>query len=60
MVESEKLNGIYVIPSYENSKIWFGVLFVRSGVFNGAVFRFNVLLPDNFPDDKILPVSIFF
>lgn len=60
MVESEKLSGIYVIPSYENSKIWFGVLFVRSGVFNGAVFRFNVLLPDNFPDDKILPVSTFF
>ncbi|KAL5279900.1 AKTIP family protein [Megaselia abdita] len=59
MVESEKLSGIYVIPSYENSKIWFGVLFVRSGIYNGAIFRFNILLPDNFPDDKILPSVVF-
>ena len=37
--------------------VWFGVIFVRQGFYKEAVFRFNILLPDKFPDDKTVPVS---
>lgn len=30
--------------------VWFGVLFVRSGVYEDGIFRFNITLPENFPD----------
>lgn len=67
MLQSENLQGIYVIPSKESSLsefliysfyfvtsdfylVWFGVIFVRSGLYEDGVFRFNVILPDNFPD----------
>ncbi|ALC42418.1 cbx [Drosophila busckii] len=59
MIESEKLSGVYVIPSYENSLQWFGVFFGRQGFYEKAVFRFSILLPDRFPDDKSLPAIIF-
>ncbi|KAH8304303.1 protein crossbronx [Drosophila kikkawai] len=59
MIESEKLSGIYVIPSYANSLLWFGVFFGRQGFYSESVFRFSVLLPDRFPDDKSLPTVIF-
>lgn len=36
--------------------VWFGVIFVRQGFYVDAVFRFTILLPDKFPDDKTLPV----
>ncbi|GLV38832.1 pendolino [Carabus blaptoides fortunei] len=50
MLQSENIRGIYVIPSRESSLLWFGVIFVRSGFYNEAVFRFNISLPDTFPD----------
>ncbi|KAH8389900.1 hypothetical protein KR200_003614 [Drosophila serrata] len=59
MIESEKFSGIYVIPSYANSLHWFGVFFGRQGFYAESVFRFSILLPDRFPDDKSLPTVIF-
>ncbi|KAF4525971.1 hypothetical protein B566_EDAN000762 [Ephemera danica] len=29
---------------------WFGVMFVRQGMYQGAVFRFTLHIPENFPD----------
>ncbi|KAF3420642.1 hypothetical protein E2986_04957 [Frieseomelitta varia] len=50
MLCSQDLKGIYVIPSAQNSLIWFGVQFVRQGIYQGGIFRFNITLPQNFPD----------
>ncbi|XP_055838806.1 protein crossbronx [Episyrphus balteatus] len=59
MVAAEKISGVYVIPSFGNSLSWFGVIFVRAGYYAEAVFRFNILLPDRFPQDTALPTIIF-
>ncbi|XP_030562665.1 protein crossbronx isoform X1 [Drosophila novamexicana] len=59
MIESEKVSGIYVIPSYANSLQWFGVFFGRQGFYENSVFRFSILLPAGFPDDKTVPAIIF-
>lgn len=32
--------------------VWFGVIFVRSGLYEDGVFRFNIILPENFPDGE--------
>lgn len=37
--------------------VWFGVVFVRKGVYQGGVFRFTLFIPENFPDTKSPPVS---
>ncbi|XP_017776949.1 PREDICTED: protein crossbronx homolog [Nicrophorus vespilloides] len=52
MIQSENIEGVYVIPSKESSLLWFGVIFVRSGLYENGVFRFNIELDENFPDGK--------
>lgn len=37
--------------------VWFGVQFVKQGIYQGGVFRFTISLPQNFPDG--CPVTFF-
>ncbi|XP_016986202.1 protein crossbronx-like [Drosophila rhopaloa] len=55
----EELKNIYAIPSYASGLCWFGVIFVHGGIYAGSVFRFSIVLPDNFPEDVILPTVVF-
>ncbi|XP_058117141.1 protein crossbronx homolog [Anopheles ziemanni] len=58
-LQSEDLGGVYVTPSYENPFLWFGVIFVRDGMYKNGVFRFTVSLPSRFPNDSSVPVVTF-
>jgi len=54
-----KLGGIYVIPSSQSPSLWFGVVFVHHGLYQGGVFRFILKFPDYFPDSGQIPVLSF-
>lgn len=45
----EKYSGVYVIPSAESSLVWFGIIFVRSGIYEGGAFRFLIFFTEQFP-----------
>jgi len=49
----QKLPGIYVVPSQHSPTHWHGVLFIRQGLYQEGVFRFQVLIPNNFPDGDV-------
>ncbi|EPB74738.1 ubiquitin--protein ligase [Ancylostoma ceylanicum] len=34
---------------------WFGLLFIRRGIYGGGIFRFNVRIPSDFPATTSLP-----
>ncbi|KAK6057358.1 hypothetical protein COOONC_05127 [Cooperia oncophora] len=51
----QPIDGMYVVPSAEDQFRWFGLLFVRRGVFGGGIFRFNVRIPHDFPNTTSLP-----
>lgn len=57
MLCSQDLKGIYVIPSARNSLLWFGVQFVRQGLYQGGIFRFDITLPQNFPNGECPKVT---
>lgn len=50
LVIKQKLPGIYVQPSYRSALMWFGVIFIRHGLYQDGVFKFTVYIPDNYPD----------
>ncbi|XP_060552080.1 AKT-interacting protein-like isoform X2 [Ruditapes philippinarum] len=50
MLHKQKLPGIYVIPSALSPFIWNGVIFIRQGLYQEAVFRFNLNIPENYPN----------
>lgn len=39
--------------------VWFGVIFIRSGLYQDGVFKFTIYIPDNYPDGDC-PVSCEF
>ncbi|KAL7013425.1 hypothetical protein ACKWTF_015387 [Chironomus riparius] len=46
---------LYVVPSKNNSLLWNGIIFMRSGVFKNAILRFTVQLEGTYPNTKNTP-----
>jgi len=42
--------GVYLIPSLENLRQFYGVIFVRRGPFTNGIFKFQVRLPEKYND----------
>ncbi|XP_026469896.1 protein crossbronx homolog [Ctenocephalides felis] len=58
LIQNENITNTYVIPSFESSFLWFGVIFLHEGFYAEAVFRFNIIIPETFPDGGV-PTVIF-
>lgn len=50
LVTKKCLPGLYVMPSASSPLLWFGVLFIKKGLYQGGIFRFNLEIPETFPD----------
>ncbi|XP_059473952.1 protein crossbronx homolog isoform X2 [Neocloeon triangulifer] len=50
MLQSCAIPGVYCIPAANTPLLWFGTMFVRQGPYVGGVFRFHIVIPENFPD----------
>ena len=70
----QPIDGIYIASSasnlfgsaffsfernYDSFSEWFGIIFIRRGVFGGGIFRFNLLIPRKYPLTSELPVRHF-
>ncbi|KAL3985965.1 Ubiquitin-conjugating enzyme family protein [Acanthocheilonema viteae] len=58
MICRDPIDGLYAVPSARNKFEWFGLLFIRRGVYAGAIFRFTLHLPVDFPSTE-LPTIVF-
>lgn len=52
LIQEEKITQLYVIQSEHDPLLWFGMLFVDSGIYMGAVIRFNMVIPMNYPNSS--------
>ena len=55
-------SGVYIVPQYDNIKIWHGVLFVREGYYKDGIFKFEIHIPNEYPKQppKVIFVSKVF
>ncbi|CAM9215588.1 unnamed protein product [Choristocarpus tenellus] len=51
--------GVFVIPSINHLRTWYGVIFVRRGHYANGIFKFRVELPLEYNDVNSWPVIIF-
>ncbi|KAG8233222.1 hypothetical protein J437_LFUL013275 [Ladona fulva] len=58
MFLKKNIPGMYTIPSAASPYLWFGVLFMRQGPYEGGIFRFQVIIPQTYPSSGI-PKIIF-
>lgn len=52
LLQKQSLPGMYIIPSAKSPLLWFGVIFVRQGLYQSGIFKFCVSIPANYPDGE--------
>ncbi|KAL8270378.1 hypothetical protein Esti_005702 [Eimeria stiedai] len=50
-------DGVYCVPSWTDVRSWDGVIFPRHGLYRGAVFKFRIGIPKEYPS---LPPKVSF
>ncbi|KAF9306733.1 hypothetical protein BGZ74_003910 [Mortierella antarctica] len=45
-------SGLYVMPAVDNINLWFGTLFVHKGYYRNAVFKFQLVIPPEYPERR--------
>ncbi|XP_042208377.1 AKT-interacting protein-like isoform X2 [Homarus americanus] len=58
LLQKQRVSGVYVVPSGKSPLVWFGVMFLRQGIYQEGIFRFNLHIPENYPDGDV-PTVIF-
>lgn len=58
LLHKQNIGGVYVVPSAGSALKWFGVIFIRQGLYQGGIYRFTLYIPDNFPDCDC-PIIVF-
>ncbi|ROT68317.1 AKT-interacting protein isoform X3 [Penaeus vannamei] len=58
LLQKQRLSGVYVVPSGKSPLVWFGVIFIRQGMYQEGIFRFNLHIPENYPDGDV-PTVVF-
>jgi len=47
--------GVLVVPSFEDLRIWNGVIFVRKGLYQDGIFKFVITIPAEYNDRNVWP-----
>lgn len=58
LLQKQRVSGVYVVPSGKSPLVWFGVIFIRQGSYQEGIFRFNLHIPENYPDGDV-PTVVF-
>lgn len=58
-LKSHAPGGVYLIPSMDNLRNFFGIIFVRRGPFTNGIFKFELKLPPKYNDVNMWPEIIF-
>ncbi|PVU93450.1 hypothetical protein BB561_003263 [Smittium simulii] len=42
-------SGVYTMTSFDSINVWYGCVFVHSGLWNNAVFKLKIIFPQEYP-----------
>jgi ubiquitin-protein ligase len=58
-LKSHAPGGVYLIPSMDSLRHFYGVIFVRRGPFTNGIFKFSLKLPPKYNDTDMWPQIVF-
>ena len=58
-LKSHAPGGVYLIPSLDNLRQFYGMIFVRRGLYTNGIFKFELKLPLQYNDINMHPEIIF-
>ena len=48
-----------MLTDYDDLRLWYGVIFVRRGLYGGGIFKFKYQLPPDYPGEGTRPTVTF-
>ena len=58
-LKSHAPGGVYLIPSMDSLREFYGIIFVRRGPFTNGIFKFKLTLPPKYNDVNMWPYIVF-
>ncbi|KAL3943415.1 MAG: hypothetical protein SGBAC_002540, partial [Bacillariaceae sp.] len=58
-LKSHAPGGVFLIPSMDSLRQFYGVIFVRRGPYSNGIFKFNLKLPPKYNDENRHPTVTF-
>mmetsp|Transcript_4728 Transcript_4728/g.12127 ORF Transcript_4728/g.12127 Transcript_4728/m.12127 type:complete len:230 (-) Transcript_4728:110-799(-) len=58
-LKSHAPGGVYLIPSMDSLRDFYGIIFVRRGPFTNGIFKFRLSLPPKYNDTNMWPTITF-
>ncbi|RLN88004.1 hypothetical protein BBJ28_00003877 [Nothophytophthora sp. Chile5] len=52
-------SGIYVLPSFDQSRVWYGTIFVHTALYRNGIFKFTIFLPESYNGPGTYPRIVF-
>ncbi|CAI5747472.1 unnamed protein product [Peronospora destructor] len=52
-------SGIYVLPSFDHSRVWYGAIFIHAGLYRNGIFKFTIFLPESYNGPGTYPRIVF-
>jgi len=52
-------SGVYVIPALDSLRLFYGVIFLRRGLYHNAIFKFQIHLPKEYNNQNTYPSIVF-
>lgn len=44
-------SGVYILPQFDDLRVWHGVVFVRDGPYKDGIFKFELIIPTTYPSN---------
>jgi ubiquitin-protein ligase len=51
--------GVFIVPSFDDVRLFHGVIFIRRGAFNNGIFKFTLTCPPKYNDANTHPKVVF-
>ncbi|ETV99564.1 hypothetical protein H310_08223 [Aphanomyces invadans] len=53
-------SGIYVLPNFDEPRLWHGVIFIHQGLYRNGIFKFSIRIPEMYNAIGTYPKVTFF
>ncbi|KAF0731222.1 hypothetical protein Ae201684P_011770 [Aphanomyces euteiches] len=53
-------SGIYVLPNFDEPRLWHGVIFIHQGLYRHGIFKFSIRIPESYNGIGTYPKVTFF
>jgi len=57
LFQKQNFPHVYLVPSHSSPFVWFGIMFVHSGIYSGKILRFTLYINTSYPNCDVPTIA---